>query len=46
MATALNTAPDDTQPLIEGLRNNEQEPNSPGARLTALLEQFSRTALA
>jgi len=46
MASALNTSPADTQPLVEGLRKNEQGQNSPGTRLTALLEQFSRTALA
>ena len=46
LATALQADPADTQPLLEGLRTSEQGPNTPSTRLTALLEDFRRTALA
>ncbi|MFM8350131.1 MAG: type 1 glutamine amidotransferase [Actinomycetales bacterium] len=46
MAMALQAKTEETQPLIESLRDSERDSNPPGARLAALLEQFSRTALA
>ncbi len=46
MATALQATTEETQSLIERLRDSEQDSNPPSARLAVLLEEFSRAALA